>query len=214
MREQQLLSPANRSALAVRGSASFAAALVAVLLLSACGISVNKDAHGDSKKVDIATPFGSLHVNNDIDLKALGIPLYPGARQRHDERNDHSASVNIDSSLFGLRVVAAEFESDDPEGKVLDFYRNALKSYGNVLECHGSDRGQNAHPGESKQLTCNDDDNERKGRVNISMLKDHDGTELKVGTTDRQHIVAVRTEGGKTRFGLVYLQTRGGHDSI
>jgi len=191
--------------------ALFVAALSLVVV--GCGINVRKDDRGGDKKVDISSPFGSLHVNTDVDLKALGLPVYPGAQQRHDRDNDkHSANVNIDSSLFGVKVVAAEFESDDSQDKVLDYYRKELKNYGNVLECHGSDRGQHARPGESKELSCGDDD--RGHGMNISVLNDHDGTELKVGTTDKQHIVAVRTEGGKTRFGLVFLQTRGAHDSI
>jgi hypothetical protein len=196
--------------------ASWLALLVAAALVFAgCGVSVHKDEKGDNKKVDISSPFGSLHVNTDVDLKTLGLPVYPGAQQRHDRDHDkHSANVNIDSSLFGVKVVAAEFESNDSPEQVLDYYRKALKSYGNVIECQGRDRGQHARPGESKELTCGDDD--RGGaRMSVSMLKDHrDATELKVGTTDKQHIVAVRTEGGKTRFGLVFLQTRGSHDSI
>lgn len=204
-----------RNHLPLRRASLLVGAVAAALLLAGCGINVRKDENGQDKKVDISSPFGSLHVNTDVDLKTLGLPVYPGAQQRRDvDRDKHSANVNIDSSLFGLKVVAAEFESDDAQDKVLDYYRKALKSYGNVLECQGRDRTQHARPGESKELSCGGDDDSRHG-ASISMLKDHsDATELKVGTTDRQHIVAVRSEGGKTRFGLVYVQTRGSHDSI
>ncbi len=199
-----------------RGS-DFERALQVVLILSAlllvgCGISVSKNVNGQDKKVDITSPFGSLHVNTDVDMKALGLPVYPGARRRIEEKDRHGANVNIESSLFGVKVVAVEYESDDTPGKVLDFYRNALKQYGNVLECKGHSSGQSARPGESKELTCGGDDS--RGHLNIDIDKDPDAVQLKVGTTDRQHIVAVRTAEGKTRFGLVYLQTRGKNDSI
>jgi hypothetical protein len=48
--------------------------------------------------------------------------------------------------------------------------------------------------------------------VNINV--DASGTELKVGTTDRQHIVSVKPSGGGSEFALVYVQTRGKGDSM
>lgn len=186
--------------------------ILGTLLLVGCGISVTKDERGQDKKVDIVSPFGSLHVNTDVDMKALGLPIYPGARRREEAKDKHGANVNIDSSLFGVKVVAVEYESDDAADKVLSFYRNALKQYGNVIECKGHSGGQSARPGESRELTCGGD--EARGHINIDIDKDPDAVQLKVGTTDRQHIVAVRSADGKTRFGLVYLQTRGKNDSI
>ncbi len=191
------------------------AIVVAALLFGGCGISVSKDEKGQDKKVDIVSPFGSLHVNTDINVKDIGIPVYPGAHPRQDSSDDkHRANVNIDSSFFGVKVVAAEFESDDPMDKVVDYYRGALKQFGSVLECKG-DRGTtsvNAKPGESRDLTC--DDNERKNGANMELYRSANGVELKVGTTDHQHVVGVRTEGGKTRFGLVYVRTRGKGESM
>jgi hypothetical protein len=184
---------------------------LAVILLAACSISTNRGGKEGDKRVDIESPFGGLHVRTDIDAaKEIGIAVYPGARPKKDKDSEHgSANVNIASSLFGLKVIAASFESDDPPEKVLDFYRKELKPYGSVLECHGHDR-QNVRPGESKELTCGDDGH--KG-MNIQVFGE-DGTRLKVGTTDKQRVVEVKPHGSGSEFGLVYVQTRGKGESI
>ena len=49
-----------------------------------------------------------------------------------------SANVNLSAFGFGLKVVALEYESDDPPGKIIAYYQDQLKRYGNVLQCHGS----------------------------------------------------------------------------
>src|SRR2546426_1050960 len=49
---------------------------------------------------------------------------------------------------------------------------------------------------ESRKLTCDDDDS---GKT----------VELKVGTEDNQHIVAVELQGKGSSFALVYVQTHG-----
>ncbi len=35
-----------------------------------------------------------------------------------------------------MKLVVAKYDSDDAPGKVIDFYREHLKKYGKVLECH------------------------------------------------------------------------------
>jgi hypothetical protein len=194
---------------ALRGSA-LATMAGLMVLLGGCSIHEERNANGQSKKVDIATPFGSLHVNaNDVDPKTVGIPIYPGSelvQNRGD--NSGSANVNIDSSLFGLKVVALKYRTGDSPDKVMEFYRNKLKSYGNVLECKGQIGHTVGKPGQSRELTCSDDDLGKEIHI------DTDSTQLKVGTTDRQHIVEVKAAGGGTEIGLVYLQTRGKGDSM
>jgi hypothetical protein len=49
----------------------------------------------------------------------------------------HSANVNISSSLFGLKVVALKYETDDPADKVLGYYRKEMGKYGKVIDCTG-----------------------------------------------------------------------------
>ena len=178
-----------------------------MILLGGCSIRESREGNGEAKKVDIVTPFGGIHVNaHDVDPKSTGIAVYPGATMVEKEHGNDSANVSVDSSFFGLKVVALKFRSGDAPDKVLSYYKDQLKSYGVVLECKGHyNTGNTETVGrDSRELTCG---KESHG-VNINV--DTDGTELKVGTTDRQHIVSVKPYGVGSEFALVYVQTRGG----
>ena len=176
-------------------------AMVAALLLPACSINVKKEQNGEDKQVDIDTPVGGIHVSKGANVADVGLAVYPNARlkQGDSDGNDKSANVNISSFGFGLRVVALEYQSDDSPAKLIAYYKDQLKKYGKVLECHtshldvnpdikGSDHG-------SHELTC-----EGSGGSNV---------ELKVGTKENQHIVAVEPDGKGSSFSLVYVRTHG-----
>ena len=177
-------------------------ACVAVLvLLSAC--SIHEDKHGDNKRVDIDTPVGGLHVSKEADVRDIGLSIYPGARVKEKEADgeEKSANVNISSSFFGLKVVAIEYESDDPPEKLIAYYRDQLKKYGSILECHTSQA--------SGHMTANvnsdhDHDNKLKCEENSGNT-----IELKVGSEDNQHLVSVTPQGKGSSFALVYVRTRG-----
>lgn len=182
----------------------------ALMALPGCNVNVKKDSEGQEKKVDIETPVGALHVGNEADVRDIGLTVYPGARRKEkgDEGDETGAHVNISSSLFGLRVVAIEYLSDDPPEKLVAYYKDQLKKYGSVLECHTSQThvGASMHPGgdsNDSKLKCEDD---QSGKT----------VELKVGTEQNQHIVSVKAgDGGKgSDFGLVYIQMRGGKDKV
>ena len=186
-----------------------AVACVALLALAAGCISVSKDEKGNEKKVDISSPLGALHVRTQADPKDTGIPVYPGAQVKPDDGdNKHSANVDINSPFFGVKVVAVSFVSNDPPEKVLGFYRDKLKTYGTVLECNGWHGHDSTKPGESKPLSCDGGDTIHVGSANFDS---GGGTELKAGTTDREHAVEVKPHGdGGSEFALVFVQTRGG----
>jgi hypothetical protein len=175
-------------------------AAFAILLLPACSINVKKEANGQDKQVDINSPLGGIHVSKDANLADVGLALYPGARLKQKDTNgeDKSANVNISGFGYGLRVIALQYESDDPPTKLIAFYQDQLKKYGNVLVCHTSHLDVNADVKDSDhgshELTC-----EESGQ-NI---------ELKVGTKENQHIVAVEPEGKGSSFSLVYVRTHG-----
>ena len=186
------------------------------MLLPGCNVNVKKDSEGQERKVDIETPIGGLHVSKAANVRDTGLPVYPGARMKEKEKDQdddgdsNSANVNISSSLFGLRVVAVEYLSDDPPEKLVAYYTGQLKKYGSVLECHTNKNhaGADMDPDDddspdSKPLKCDGDNN---GKV----------VELKVGTKQNQHIVSIRpADSGKgSDFGLVYVQVRGGKDTI
>jgi hypothetical protein len=185
---------------------AFAIALLVVL--PACSVNVKKGSNGEDKKVDIDTPVGGIHVSNDADVRDTGLAVYPGARvkEKEEEGNEKSANVNISTGFFGLKVVAVQYESDDPPEKVIAFYKAQLKKYGKVLECHTHKRGNDVqvnhagHDSDSRLLSCEDDDGPT--------------VELKVGTQDNQRIVAVDTQDKGSSFALVRVQTRGEKDTI
>jgi hypothetical protein len=176
-----------------------AASLAALLLLPGCSVNVKKEANGQDKQVDINTLVGGVHVSKEADVSDIGLAVYPGARLREKDSDgsDKSANVNISGFGYGLKVVAVEYESDDSPAKILSFYRDQLKKYGNVLECHTSHGNWNVNMGkkDSNELTC-----EGSGGNNI---------ELKVGKQDDQHIVAVEPQGKGASFSLVYVRTHG-----
>lgn len=180
-----------------------AAGLAGLLILPACSVNVKKEPNGQDKQVDIKTFAGGIHVSNDADAVDVGLAVYPGARlkPKNSDGDNKSANVNLSGFGYSLKVVALEYESDDAPAKILAFYRDQLKKYGNVLECHTSDlnldmkMGSHSDKNESNELTC-----EGNHGSNI---------ELKVGKKDDQHIVAVQTESKGSSFSLVYVRTHG-----
>jgi hypothetical protein len=183
----------------------------AFLLFSGCSINVKKDSNdkNEDKNVDIDTPFGGIHVSKGADVHDTGLPVYPGAtpKTKGDSDDDEkSANVDISTSAFGLKVVALEYQTDATTDKVIAFYKDKLKQYGNVLECHTNDKHYNyeahsdADKDHSDELKCEGSD----GKT----------IELKAGTKNNQHIVAINPDGKGSNFALVYVRMRGKEATI
>ena len=106
-----------------------------------------------------------------------------------------------------MKVVAIEYQTSDSPSKLIAFYKDKLKEFGTVLECHTSGKNHNyAHPShrhdsDSEQLKCEGDDN---GKT----------IELKAGTESNQHIVSIDPQGKGSDFALVYVRLRGKEGSI
>src|ERR1700679_711426 len=101
---------------------------------------------GDQDKhLDIQSNAGDLHVGSDADARKAGLPLYPGARLRHDEENSNAVNLGVLTEAFGLKLVVAKYDSDDAPDKVISYYRERLKKYGKVLECHTREHGGDSH---------------------------------------------------------------------
>jgi len=182
----------------------FAAAAVAMVLaffaLLGCSVSEQKNGRG-SEDAEIRTPVGGLKVQTNIDPKQVGLAVYPGARLKPAEdsgNNDKSANVNISTPFFGLRVIALDYETDDPPQKILDFYKKDMARYGKVSECKGTSGDVNTGNGDDIKLSLKCDDT---GSGN--------STELKAGEGNSQHIVGVTPRDKGTEFGLVYIHIRG-----
>ena len=181
--------------------------MAAFFLFTGCSVNVKKNESGQDKNVDIDTPFGGIHVSKDADVRDTGLPIYPGARpkQKNDSDDEKSANVNISTSSFGLKVVALEYETDDAPSKVIAYYKDQLKKYGNVLECHTQGNHDYAssskHGNSSEELKC---DGDNKGKT----------TELKVGTESNQHVVSIDPQNKGSDFALVYVRMRGKEGTI
>jgi hypothetical protein len=185
----------------MRKAFCLAAALALGAAVSGCRVDVQKDENGQEKKVQVETPFGSIHVNTDDTTAAdLGLPAYPGAQIVRDSDRDKSADVHLGFGDWELRVRAVNYATRDSKEQVTAFYKKALGRYGDVIVCQG-----NAAIGSpsttSEGLTCNEDHN---GRVKIQNGFDSDDFQLKAGSKRHQHVVAFKDPvDGKTRFVLV-----------
>lgn len=184
----------------------FIPALALALSIPVFAAQAQKSDSSQDKNFDVRSSVGDLHVGNDADARKAGLPLYPGARLRHDEENSSAVNLGVLTDAFGVKLVVAKYDSDDAPAKIIDYYRERLKKYGKVLECHTREHGDDTHADinddeHSKELKCEGD--------NIGPV-----TELKVGTEDNQHVVAIEPKDGRTSFALVYVHTRGKHGDI
>jgi hypothetical protein len=182
------------------------------ILLCAAGCHINTHKNGDGKdNVDIGTPFGSMHVKTDNSVGGVqtGLTPYPGATLvKKDGDNDGAADINMSFGSFKLGVHAEELRTPDPEDKVIAFYRQDMKRYGDVLTCKGK-QAVGTPVRTSEGLTCGNDSNHNNH-------SDADHLELRAGSDRHQHIVGVHAEDGGTHIGLVALDLPGGfkhHDA-
>jgi hypothetical protein len=191
----------------ILGSILAVALGVAMAIPSFAAQPQNPDS-GQDKHLDIQSSVGDLHMGNDADARKAGLPLYPGARLRHDEDNGNALNLGVLTDAFGMKLVVAKYDSEDAPAKVVDFYREHLKKYGKVLECHRS-----KHDGDA-DVDVDDDKNSKE----LKCEGDNAGpvTELKVGTPDNQHVVAIEPRDGRggSTFALVYVHTRGKQGDI
>jgi hypothetical protein len=181
-------------------------ALAAIAVLPACSVNVKKEKNGDEKQVDISTPMGGIHVGKNVDPADVGMPVYPGARLKQSDSNgaSKSANVNISGFGFGVRVVALEYQSDDTPAKLVAFYKDQLKQYGSVLECHTS-----RHLEVNPHMRMKDQDNSSHDLTCAANDANGNNIELKVGTRENQHIVSIEPEAGGSSFSLVFVRTHG-----
>ena len=155
-------------------------------------------AQDKDKNLDVRSPMGDLHVGKDADAQKAGLPVYPGARPQNSDNND-PLNLALSTESFGMKLIVAKYETDDPAEKVIAFYREKMKKYGKVLECHNTGdkndlQGDDKHDG-SQPLRCEGDNS---GPVR----------ELKVGTEDNARIVAIEDpqNGKRTAFAIIYLR--------
>jgi hypothetical protein len=169
------------------------AALVAALVpLSACSVDVREDvAGGERKAVDIRTPVGAMSVRTGVDTPATGLAVYPGATPLRDGDGPQNADVTIGSGRFGLKVIATKFQTADGANAVLGHYRNAMRAYGDVVEC----RGEIDFEGRPERPVCNRRLFSREMQLAVSREGGH-------------RVVAVKPGAHGSEFSVVYIQAQ------
>ena len=186
---------------------SLAALFVSLCVLPGCSINVKdkNNSKDGGARVDIKSPVGDLHVDEQPDIRDAGLTVYPGAKPAPKDNSADKKSANVNLSLpgFALKVVAAEFLSDDSPDKVIAYYGKELQRYGKPVQCEGRWTGgdvgvnSNKHEGLSKPVSCRDNGS-------------GDSVEIKVGTEGNQHLVAIKPDGKGARFALVYVRAHTG----
>jgi hypothetical protein len=179
------------------------ASILCAVFLAGCSIHTSSSGDKKNNNVDIRSPFGSISVHEgNVDAKDIGLPVYPGAKpkQGHDDEDSDNANVNISTPFAGVKVLVQKFETDDSPDKVLDFYQKPMGKYGKVLQCSGGYHGGHFHHHEDNApVSCD----------NIGSSSER---ELKVGTENDQHVVAVKPQGNGTEFTLVYVRAKTSND--
>ncbi len=177
------------------------ALLLALTAATGCYMKVDKNKDGGDKNVSIQTPVGGLQVHqNQTSASDLGLAAYPGAVIVPDHDGDKSADVQMGFGKWQLKVKAVNYQSPDPQEKILAFYRKALAQYGDVIECNGNKPAgglDHTHDG----LTCS----EVKGKgVNINISDEEGDLSLKAGSRHHQHILGIKKSSpAGTSFALV-----------
>lgn len=196
------------------GSIALLACLTATMGVAGCKVRVDNGASGDQKKVRVDTPFGGIRVNTGQTTAAdVGLPAYPGAQLVAGDDNHDSADVHMGFGEWEMRVQVASYSTSDNQDKVEDFYRKALRSYGDVIVCRNN--APVGTPAEtSGGLTCTDHGHPKVSvsdhGKNYGYQMEHGGLELKAGSERHQHIVAFENkQPGQTRFALVNLDLPG-----
>jgi hypothetical protein len=165
-----------------------AAVLIAVLMTAACVVA-REEEDGKTQEVNISTPVAALAVTAGDKAGDTGLPVYPGAQLSQDDGDGdkEQANVSIGTPWFGLHVRAAEYNTGDAPERVLAFYRERMKEFGDVTECRGDVDFRNTRP------VCDADASR--------------DIQLVVGTEDRHRIVAVKPRRSGSEIALVYIQT-------
>jgi hypothetical protein len=159
-------------------------------MTAGCGISVDEDAGGRNKKVNITSPMGKLSVDADSDTPPdTGLTVHAGASALENEDHEN-ADVNIDGGFFGLRVAVARYEDTASTDAIVDYYTKELAKFGTVTQCRGNldFKDSLAAP------RCKE--------------RSRDEIQLGAGRESDNHIVSIKPRGNGSEFTLIHVKTR------
>jgi hypothetical protein len=190
-------------------------AVFAILIAFALSVQAQETDKSGQDHFDVRSSVGDLHLGNDADARTVGLPLYPGARRRPDEKNSSNANLAVFTEAFGAKLVIARYDSDDSPGKIVAYYREKLKKYGKVIECRSHEHDGDIHVHTDKDSSA---EKNSEGSSDVKCDGDNAGNviELKTGTEDNQHVVGIEAaeKGTGSTFALVYVHTRGKQGDI
>jgi len=127
---------------------------------------------------------------------STGLPVYPKAIA--SEHTDDRGTVSLVDGAQAHRIAANAYISADKPEKVLQFYRERLKSYGQVVECSG---GENR----TVDVLLNDAEFANPTPCHGSEFAAN-GTELKVIGNSEQRIVVVLPHENGSEIALVKVR--------
>lgn len=176
----------------------YCGALVGVALLLASSVCPGVTYGAQDQDKDGA----GITFSKQATPKEVGLPAYPGAKlhKDKDEKDDSpSVQMGIWGSTFGFKLAVMKMESSDAPEKIAEFYKKALAKYGTVLNCSdpAQTKGSKDTSEASNKLKCDDDKPEKGGLL------------FKAGTKEKQHLVAIQSNGPGSLFQLVYVEARG-----
>jgi hypothetical protein len=171
--------------------------LCVCVTLLAGGVSAQNDS--GSRHQPHARGFG-FDMSATATEKDLGLPFYPGSKPyKEDAESDPALHMGFSNGTSGFKFVLMRLSSADSPEKVAAYYRKAMAKYGTVLDCSKSvqDSGKTDSGKSDKKsnaLTCEDDHADKGGYA------------YKVGSKEKQHVVAVEPNGKDTVISLIYVE--------
>lgn len=172
------------------GRLTLLALVLGVLPLAACNVSVREGERGD--EVDVHSPLADISVRENA-APDTGLPVYPGATPVKKGDDVEGANVSVNIPFVDISVAAATYESAAAPQAIVEFYREAMRGYGEVVECRG------------------EIDFERRGgsRAPVCTEARSDGEiQLAVGAGDDHRLVSVKPRGGASEFAVVHVRTK------
>ena len=166
--------------------------VIACLPLAGCSVDVQKHDGGRRANVDIRAFGNTVAVRTAVSGEKTGLDIYPGARLAERHHGKESADVDIQTAWFGLKVVAATYETDDSPERVLAFYRDQMQGRGEFIECRG--KVDFRWRGGASRPVCR----ERSQSRDVKLV---------ARTEDRQRIVSVKPHRDGSEFSLVAVAT-------
>ena len=129
----------------------------------------------------------------DNDNPGIGIPVYPNAAA--GDHTDGRGTVSVVGGARMRRLAAAAYFSQDEPAKVLAYYRDRLKSYGQVVECAA---------GSNSRVDVLVD---QAALADTAACRQEDfaenGTELKVNSSGEERVVVVQPHRSGSEIALV-----------